>query len=275
LSLELSNMSNAVPAGAAFDRIAVQYDDIFTNSSIGRAQRALVYRELEPVFHPGSRILELNCGTGEDALHFGARGVEVLACDASSAMIDVCREKMAAAGSALPVAFLVCTNENLDTIAELGPFDGALSNFGGLNCIADLSAVGRQLASVIRPGGTAFLCVMGRVCAWDIVWHVLRGQWGKAFRRLRSSGTTATVGGLTIRVHYPSVRQISRALAPWFRIESCRGIGIFVPPSWMEPFLRNRPRTLRVLEWLDRLLGGSALAGIADHVLLRFAREMQ
>ncbi len=275
MSLDLSNMSNAVPAGAAFDRIAVQYDDVFTNSSIGRAQRALVYREIEPVFHPGSRVLELNCGTGEDALHFGARGVDVLACDASSAMIDVCRQKMAVAGGALPVAFLVCTNESLDSIAELGPFDGALSNFGGLNCTADLAAVGRQLASLIRPGGTAFLCVMGRVCAWDIVWHVLRGQWGRAFRRLRSSGTTATIGGLTIRVHYPSVRQISRALAPWFRIESCRGIGVFVPPSWMEPFLHNRPRTLRFLEWLDHLLGGSALAGIADHVLLRFAREMQ
>ncbi|MGB0064512.1 MAG: class I SAM-dependent methyltransferase, partial [Terracidiphilus sp.] len=187
----------------------------------------------------------------------------------------VCRRKMAAAAGTLPVAFLVCSNENLDGLTELGPFDGALSNFGGLNCTADLDEVGRHLASLVRPGGSVFLCIMGRVCAWEIARYVLTGQWKKALRRLRPSGSTATIGGLTIRVHYPSVRQIARTWAPWFRIRDCRGIGIFVPPSWMEPFFRNWPRTLRLFEWLDRLLGGSALAGLADHVLLRFAREIQ
>jgi ubiquinone/menaquinone biosynthesis C-methylase UbiE len=275
LPIRVHNQANLVPGGRAFDRIAGEYDDVFTRSCVGRAQRRLVHRELDAAFRPGSRILDINCGTGEDALHMSARGIDVLACDASPAMIDVCREKQARAGCTLPAAFLVCANESLDTLAEIGPFDGALSNFGGLNCTSDLSEVGRILAALVRPGGAVFLCVMSRVCAWEIAWHVLTAQWRKAFRRLPSE-PTATIGGLTIRLYYSSVRQIAAAWAPWFRLEHCRGVGLFVPPSWLEPVFRNRPRTLRFLEWLDSHFGAwPVLRNFADHTLLRFEREGQ
>ncbi len=276
MSIGFPNTANLVPAGTAFDRVAAQYDEIFTHSAVGKAQRQLVHRELRPILVRGSRILDLNCGTGEDALNFGAQGVEVLACDASPAMIDVCRRKLQAAGAALPVEFLACANENLADLIGFGPFDGALSNFGGLNCTADLGAVSRQLAPLVRPGGALFICIMGRVCAWEISWYVLTSRWGTAFRRLRPSGATATIGGLRLRVSYPSVRQVAHACAPWFRIKACRGIGVFLPPSWLEPFFRNRPRTLRFLQWLDWRLGALPLVrGLGDHVLLRFVREEQ
>jgi len=48
----------------AFDTVAEDYDRIFTNSAIGRAQRDAVWEVARTVFSPGSRILELNCGTG-------------------------------------------------------------------------------------------------------------------------------------------------------------------------------------------------------------------
>ena len=276
MSVGLPITAETVPGGVAFDRIAAQYDEVFTHSAIGRAQRELVHRELQPVFVRGSRILDLNCGTGEDALHFGAQGVEVLACDASPAMIDVCCRKLALAGAALPVKFLVCPNESLGNLSGFAPFDGALSNFGGLNCTADLAAVSRMMTPLIQPGGALFICIMGRVCAWEIAWYALRGQWEKALRRLDSSGSVATIGGLGIRVHFPSVRQIADAFAPSFRLKAWRGIGVALPPSWLEPFFHNRPRTLRCLQWIDCHLGARPLLrGLADHVLLHFVREEQ
>ena len=51
-------------AGLAFDSIAEQYDDIFTRSLIGRAQRDVVWDVLQKTFRRGDRVLELNCGTG-------------------------------------------------------------------------------------------------------------------------------------------------------------------------------------------------------------------
>ena len=44
------------------------YDDLFTRSAIGRAQREVVWKILFRHFDPGDHILELNCGTGEDAV---------------------------------------------------------------------------------------------------------------------------------------------------------------------------------------------------------------
>lgn len=268
--------TSTVECAAAFDSIAARYDAIFTQSVIGTAQRRLVHSALQPHLVPGSRILDMNCGTGEDALHFGAQSIEVVACDASPAMIDVCRRKLLSAAAALPVTFLVCANERLDQLRPFAPFDGALSNFGGLNCTADLAAVRDSLACLLDPGCMLFVCLMGRVCAWEIVWYLLTGRWKKAFRRMQTNGAQANIGGHDLRVYYPSIQHASAVFAPSFRLETWHGIGVFLPPSWLEPFFRNRPRLIRLLQWIDRRCGSwPVLRGCADHVLLHFVREEQ
>ena len=64
-------------ARAAFDAIARRYDQVWTESPAGRAQRDLVWREWDPVFSPNDRILDIGCGTGVDAAHYASRGVIV------------------------------------------------------------------------------------------------------------------------------------------------------------------------------------------------------
>ena len=83
-----------MPLSAPFDAIASTYDDTFTNSSIGRAQRHLVWLEADRAFGIGHQILEINCGTGIDALHLASRGIEVTACDSAPAMIEVARHRL-------------------------------------------------------------------------------------------------------------------------------------------------------------------------------------
>ena len=66
------------------------------------AQRELVHGYLRPVLPDagGLHILELACGTGEDALWFARRGCAVTATDASSAMLGVAGARLASAGFA-------------------------------------------------------------------------------------------------------------------------------------------------------------------------------
>lgn len=80
-------------SATAFDRLASRYDKLWTLSSIGRHQRAAVWRVLDPLIRPGDFVLDLGCGTGEDALHFLSRGAHVHALDASAEMIRIAREK--------------------------------------------------------------------------------------------------------------------------------------------------------------------------------------
>jgi SAM-dependent methyltransferase len=266
----------SIQTGPAFDAIADEYDQMFTYSILGKAQRSLIHRALRGHFRQGQRILELNCGTGEDAMYLASQGMQVLACDISERMIAVARQKAENHFSGGCVAFAVCANERLDMLESHAPFDGALSNFGGLNCTEDLARISRSLADRIRPGGELFLCMLGPFCAWEILWHVAHGHWRKAFRRMKTGGTDARIGGASLRVHYPSVRAMRRAFAPGFRMASWRGIGIALPPSWMEHAFRGRPRLVDWLMSIDRWLGmvpGFRVA--ADHILFRFVRESQ
>lgn len=273
------------PRPAPFDALAATYDAQFTDSLIGRAQRDAVWRELDRFFHPGQRILEINCGTGVDALHLARRGVEVVACDSSSRMIDVARERLQAepastSGSGFgvrsaKVRFEILPTEEIGKLHGSGaPFDGLLSNFAGLNCVEDLRAVSRDLASLLKPGAVAALCVFGPSCAWEILWYLAHGKARQAFRRLRSSGDLAELGrGMSVRVHYPTVATLGRLFAPEFRLRTWKGIGVAVPPSYAEPLARRFPRLLGLAASADRWLSSvPVLRGLGDHVLLVFER---
>src|SRR5215472_18562669 len=123
------------PSAAAFDAVAESYDLRFTDTAVGRAQRKQVWASLLTAFPAGSRILELNCGTGEDARFLAMQGRSVLACDASAAMIAVARGRERAQDqtpSRGRLEYLEIANENLNSLSVERPFDGAFSNFSGL-----------------------------------------------------------------------------------------------------------------------------------------------
>src|SRR5690242_7730990 len=116
-------MAQSTVAGAAFDCLADQYDEVFTNSLVGRAQRNIVWNALEQSILSGQRILELNCGTGEDALHLARRNVSVVACDASARMIEVARRKLRGQGLANRVSFHHLATERIADLRYRAPFD--------------------------------------------------------------------------------------------------------------------------------------------------------
>ncbi len=124
-------------ATAPFDVLADTYDEVFTRSLIGQAQRAQVWRVLERAFSHGQHVLEINCGTGEDALFLARRGLSVLACDSSPRMIAVAQSRKAIEAPSAAIEFRLLPTEQLNQLSR-EQFDGAFSNFGGLNCVEDL-----------------------------------------------------------------------------------------------------------------------------------------
>jgi SAM-dependent methyltransferase len=248
----------------AFDTLAADYDLRFTGTPLGTLLRQAVQRRLEQRFAPGDRVLELACGTGEDAAHLGRRGVRVLATDASPAMVERARAKTAGLDG-VEVRHLAI--EDLASLA--GPFDGAFSDFGGLNCVADLEAVGRALADLLRPGATVLLCVMGPLAPWEWAGFPLRGEPAKAFRRLRRGGVEWR--GLTVR--YPSPKTLRRAF-PAFRPLRLSAVGALLPPTEWEAWAARHPRLLAALaRWERRLETMPPLPWLADHYLLELARR--
>src|SRR5688572_948004 len=79
-----------------FDHIAPTYDSVFTQSAIGQLQRKQVWQYVEKVVPglKGFEMLELNCGTGEDAILFGEKGFNILATDISQEMLNITQKKI-------------------------------------------------------------------------------------------------------------------------------------------------------------------------------------
>jgi len=265
-------LENSIPA-APFDAIAESYDETFSESPIGRAQRTAVWTEMDRVFRPGQRVLEMNCGTGIDAMHMASRGIRVEACDSSPAMVALAR-KRAAGLPGLDVRFHCRRTEDIGGAAAEGPYDGVLSNFSGLNCVSELRPVARSLGSLVRPGGKFVLCVFGRFCLWEVLWYVFSDKPEKAFRRIRRSGATSTLApGASVTVHYWSVRSLQKIFAPYFRLERRKGVGILSPPSYAGSFAANFPGLFSLATKIDSIAGACPVVrAIADHVVLTFER---
>lgn len=271
--------SVALAQGAPFDGAAATYDATFTDTRLGRLLREAVWARLARHFQPGMRILELNCGTGEDAIWLARRGLHVTATDSSPAMLAVAQAKAERAGVADRVVFrLVDLARSGDWRVGNrdwgGRFDGVLSNFGGLNCVADRRPLAASLARVVRPGGRVALVVMGPLYPWEVAWHLAHGEVRTAFRRFRS-GVEARVGdGAAVRVWYPAPRRLRGEFAPCFRHLETVGIGLLLPPSYLDHLVEQWSRLFELLASADRRLGDlPPAAWLSDHYLSVFERR--
>jgi SAM-dependent methyltransferase len=251
----------------AFDAAAEAYDTQFTHTRIGSAMRAAVWARCAARFQPGFRILEMNCGTGEDARWLASRGMQVLATDISPRMIDVARRKLAGVAANQAVQFQTLAWEQLGTL-EAGGFDGMLSNFGGLNCVEDLAAAATGLATRLKPGAVAILCVMGPRVPWEWLWFLLHGRPSAAFRRLQRRHTWSG-----INIYYPSVAASVRSFSRTFRVLRVSAIGALLPPPYTERALGRYPRLLAKLDQVERRWETRwPLPQLADHYLLELER---
>jgi SAM-dependent methyltransferase len=274
-------------AQSAFDAAASDYDATATNLLVSRWLRERVWARLEALFPPGSHVLELGCGTGEDALWLARRGVHVTATDFSAAMLEQAKAKVDEASRAdihLGTRVRFCQLDlaraeawDFDSLRPESGFDGAFSNYGPLNCVAPsaLPELGRALAGLIRPGGSVGVAVMGRFCAWETLWHASHGGLRTATRRWPGQ-TTATINNVTFPVYYPNPAQLGRALnadTHRFIRRGLLGLGVFLPPSDVYGALGKRPRLARLLLRAEQLTANLwPFVYVADHYWLELER---
>jgi SAM-dependent methyltransferase len=268
----------SVPASAAaFDALAPRYDQLFSPEAnpLIQLMRARVYAALARHFAPGSSLLELGCGTGEDTLALTARGHTIVAADPAPTMLAHARSKLQSAGRAGAVRFV---NAGAAGLAEQWPalgarVDNVFSNFAPLNCELSLDPVRRLLEQALRPGGRFVGVVLPRVCPLEIALFLARGEPRTAFRRLRRDAQ-ADVDGLRFPMRYYGPADFDAALGAGFRRVETRSLGLALPPLSFGPRLARAPRLMGVLAALeDRLAGLPGLSRLGDHIILAYERR--
>ncbi len=267
---------STLPAAArAFDAVAESFDQRYGGWRSVAAQRRAVRSALLVAFPRGARVLEIGGGTGEDAVWLAQHGRDVFLTDASPAMVRVAQGKLCfergSRAAVLPAERLESLAAEREA-AGAPRFDGAFSNFAVLNCVSDLTPVARGLARLVRPGAPVMLVLFGAFPPGELVVQLARRNLRSAFRRLTRGDVAARLGERDFSVRYHRPREIARALSPWFRPVTRRGIGVFVPPSAAEPWISGHPRLLWAMEALDQA-ASRPLALLGDHVLYHFERR--
>ncbi len=250
-----------------FSALAGAYDATFTETAVGRLQRELVWKLLEKHVPGTPNVLELNCGTGADAVWMGKRGWQVLATDISPEMVRVAQEKIEAGGMTDFVSAWVCAFSDVEYLPAES-FDLIFSNFGGLNCISpeELAQLWPVLRSKLKPGGQIAVVIMGKFCLWETLYFLLKFKPWEAFRRLRKGPVDARLDHhTTVTTWYHHFRQPS--LSSIMQVKSYP-VGFWLPPSYLDPFFAKYPRGLRVLGFLERHCCPRWLAWGADHCFL-------
>ncbi len=251
----------------AFSYKATIYDGFGEDHPNLLRMRHEVYRQVLRYAKPGSHILEINAGTGGDAVFLANQGFNVHATDIAPGMVAAIQEKIQRYGLRDRLTAEICSFLDLPEVQDK-PYDYIFSNFGGLNCIEDLSLVTWQLPGLLAPGGRLTWVIMPPVCLWDLA-LTLKGDFRQAFRRLHRHGTLANVEGVHFQVRYYTPNDVLQALGNDFKLLDLKGLSIFAPPADRKFFARRFPGIYRLLVGIDeRLSSWPPFNGWGDFFIL-------
>jgi ubiquinone/menaquinone biosynthesis C-methylase UbiE len=245
----------------AFDRHALTYDVRFSSLETAQAMRREIWRLFDRMFPAGGRLLDLGCGTGEDAVYLARRGFRVTAIDIAPGMIARLRTKAEALGVGWQIEARVADIESFDPETEA--FDGILSDFGAVNCLRSLSSLRRVAEKALKPRGRLVLVTMGRFYPLETIVFLSKGRISRAFVRW-SRNPEAEVEGVRVSLEYYSPRHLKRALGTDFTLERLRGLRSLVPSPSLEHVGKWMP--LRLMRLLDACATAfRPTASMADH----------
>jgi ubiquinone/menaquinone biosynthesis C-methylase UbiE len=266
----------AMLSRVAFDRLAPTYD-LLTSGEAFQLQRRQTQRLLARWVRSGFRVLEIGCGTGVDTEFLAQLGARVVACDPSDEMLSRTKRRLANAGVGDRVGILSCGLRDLpqflNALDHAEGFDAVVSNFGALNCVPSLEALGVIGRRHLRAGGAMAICLIGRSCLWETAYFTARGDRARA-RRRRAAQVDVPVAGIDVPTFYHRTSDLAAALGDDFSCEAVIGVGVLVPPPYLETRWQQLPPIMRrAAAAVDRVAGTWPLFNqLGDHMLTRWAK---
>lgn len=232
---------NELATEKAFGKQSAVFDELYSSNIIIQYKRQRVRDHVRSYIKPNSKILELNAGTGEDAIWFARQGHTIHATDISREMQSRLVEKIMNTNLESKISNEVCSFTELPKLQNKGPYDLIFSNFAGLNCTGELDKVLHSLSPLLTSGGLVTLVLMPKFCLWEAMMFV-RGEFKTAFRRFFSGkGAKATVEGEQFTCWYYNPSYVIRNMMDEYEVLSVEGLCTLVPPSYLENFPIKRP----------------------------------
>jgi ubiquinone/menaquinone biosynthesis C-methylase UbiE len=245
MSIEI--IDNEQSAAKAFSKQSAVFDEIYANNKIIDYKRARVRRHVQEIIKPGSFILELNAGTGDDALWFAEQGHTVHATDISAGMQEQLVKKVRVNNAEDRISHELCSFTSLQKLHNKGPYDHIFSNFAGLNCTDKLDEVLKSFSPLLKKGGTITLVILPRFCVWESL-LLFKGKFKTATRRwFNRKGTKSHIEGEYFKCWYYSPSYVIKNLGKDYEMLKLEALCLFVPPYYIQNFPSKYPKAFEFL----------------------------
>jgi SAM-dependent methyltransferase len=259
---------------AAFDSVAADYDGPRGNNELIQEMRAELWRWLDARVPARSRLIDLGCGTGLDAVRMAGLGHHVTATDWSPRMIERTAARAAEAGLAERLSTAVIGAQELERLPGAGSYDAAYSDLGPLNCVPSLRAVSRECARLLTPDGQLIFSVIGRVCPWEIAHYAKRRRFARIAVRFARNTVPVGMNQHTIWTRYYTPREFYAEFAAEFSLEEVRGLCTFAPPPYITWLRERHPAWhARLWRWDRATSGWPLLRSMGDHFIIVLRRR--
>ncbi len=259
----LHNISNG------FSSVYEEYEALSRDNFIDIARRTIIRKHVNKFLKPQDSILEINAGSGIDAVYFAKKGHSVLATDIAVASKIHIENKIRQSGLT-NLSFQQCSFSNLENLD--GNFNCIFSNFGGLNCTDDLRSVFSGFEKLLPSGGFVSLVIMPKCYPWEMLTYFKGNK--NAFRRFEKDTVLATVGGAEINTYYHSPKKIKAAIGKNFKHIQTRNIGTFYPSAHFTSFQKHQAllsKLIRFDDWMNQFL--LMPKGVGDYYIITFKKK--
>ncbi|MCW3090207.1 MAG: hypothetical protein JWP81_1276 [Ferruginibacter sp.] len=232
----------------AFSLQAKVFDEQYSNDGIIQYKRQRVRKHISKWLSRKSNVLELNSGTGEDAIWLAKQGHLVHATDISENMLEILHKKINSSVLKSSISYELCSFTQLNNLYYRGPYDMIFSNFAGLNCTAELDKALRQFSPLLKKGGMVTLVILPPFCLWEFL-LIFKGMFATATRRIWArKGAPAKVEGNQFTCFYYHPAYIVDKLRDEFKLLKVEGLCTVVPPSYISHFVEKHPGIFNFLK---------------------------
>jgi ubiquinone/menaquinone biosynthesis C-methylase UbiE len=264
------------PDALGWDQEAVSYRRLPAENPIFVLGHQLMYRLMArlscPADWPGQKLLDFNCGSGNDFPFFLRQGFQVVGCDGSGQMLQQARQAHSQAYAAGQLRLLQGRAEDLQ--AEhfpAGPFDWIYATTGAFSYVDDAEFLRqhRALYQLLKPGGRLLTAQLTPFCLSASIYYLLRGRF-RAIGRRWPGRLQVHIGGQWQPMYlrsYAHLRRLMGKQARYFPV-------LAVTPPYQTGY---RPSRRALDSWAtreERLLSRSWSCHIADQVAVYLEKPL-